>query len=54
MQANGELWLQPGDPGKAHAYEAAQILTRLKAIFDETSAYRAYFARAEAETLLMP
>jgi single-stranded-DNA-specific exonuclease len=54
MQANGELWLQPGDPGKAHAYEAAQILTRLKAILDETSAYRAYFARAEAETLLMP
>jgi hypothetical protein len=53
-QANAELWLQSGDPSKAHAEEAAQILTRLKAILDETSAYRAYFARAEAESLLMP
>ena len=52
-QANAELWLQSGDPSKAHAEEAAQILTRLKAILDETSAYRAYFTRAEAESLLM-
>ena len=52
-QANAELWLQSGDPSKAHAEEAAQILTRLKAILDETCAYRAYFARAEAESLLM-
>jgi len=53
-QANAELWLQSGDPSKAHAEEAAQIHTRLKALLDETSAYRAYFARAEAESLLMP
>jgi hypothetical protein len=53
-QANAELWLQSGDPSKADAEEAAQILTRLKTILAETSAYRAYFARAEAESLLMP
>jgi single-stranded-DNA-specific exonuclease len=48
----GELWLQPGDTSKAYIEETTQTLSRLKAVIDETSAYRAYFARAEAEALL--
>jgi hypothetical protein len=49
-ETDGELHLAAGDGVRGD--ELPAIKARLRALLEETAAYRAYFARAEAQALM--
>jgi hypothetical protein len=50
-ERNDQLWLAPGD-GDIASGELSRTESRLRSLLHETRAYRAYFARADADTLI--
>jgi hypothetical protein len=49
-ERDGEMRLAPGEQAASH--DLSKTETRLRSLLEETAAYRAFFARADAETLI--
>ncbi|HDQ71010.1 MAG TPA: single-stranded-DNA-specific exonuclease RecJ [Chloroflexi bacterium] len=47
------VYLEPAAPTSSNAANAARLQGRLKALLEETAAYRRYFVRADGETLVI-
>jgi single-stranded-DNA-specific exonuclease len=50
-EENGQLWLSEGGPNEENAADAQRVWREVQGLLQETNAYRAYFRRAEKDSL---